>query len=125
MNFFPGSGSGFDFFNLIALLFPIIFILVFSVFFIAIIKGLKQWNYNNKQPQLTVQVKVVSKRTDYHNHTQANQIRHSSTSYFVTFEVESGDRMEFQVNGLDFGQIVENDTGKLTFQGTRFKSFTR
>ena len=49
----------------------------------------------------------------------------SSTSYYATFEVSSGDRLEFEVRDKVFGMLVENDTGKLTFQGTRYLGFER
>ena len=49
----------------------------------------------------------------------------SSTSYHVTFEVESGDRLEFQLPSRTYGVILEGDRGKLTFQGTRFLEFQR
>ena len=31
------------------------------------------------------------------------------TTYYLTFEVESGDRMEFVVNGEEFGMCAEGD----------------
>ena len=43
----------------------------------------------------------------------------------LTFQVDSGDRMELSVTGQEFGLIAEGDTGKLTFQGTRFLGFER
>ena len=49
----------------------------------------------------------------------------TSTHYYVTFQVESGDRFELGVNGSDYGMLVEGDEGMLTFQGTRFLSFER
>ena len=49
----------------------------------------------------------------------------ASTAYFVTFEVESGDRMELAVTGEEYGLLIEGDTGRLTFQGTRVKGFDR
>ena len=49
----------------------------------------------------------------------------SSTTYFATFEVESGDRMELKVSDKEYGMLAEGDIGKLTFQGTRYKSFER
>lgn len=49
----------------------------------------------------------------------------ASTSYYATFEVESGDRMELQLSGQEYGQLAEGDTGVLSFQGTRFLSFDR
>jgi len=33
--------------------------------------------------------------------------------------------MEFSVSGSEYGMLAEEDTGKLTFQGTRFLSFER
>ena len=108
----------------------ICFILVFSGFIFTGIKGFKMWNYNNSQPVLTVWAKVVTKRTDVSHHSHVNHgdnTHHTSNStyYYVTFEVESGDRMEFAVMGNDYGLLVEGDTGKLTFQGSRYKSFLR
>ena len=45
--------------------------------------------------------------------------------FYVTFEVESGDRMELSVVGSEFGLLVEGDKGRLTFQGTRYLGFER
>jgi hypothetical protein len=52
---------------------------------------------------------------------------HTSTStfYYVTFQFHSNDRQEFRVSGQQYGQLVEGDVGKLTFQGTRFLGFER
>lgn len=43
----------------------------------------------------------------------------------MTFQVESGDRIEFIVNGYEYGMLLEGDMGKLSFQGTRYLSFDR
>ena len=48
-----------------------------------------------------------------------------STSYYATFQVESGDRMELSVTGTEYGLLAEGDRGKLTFQGTRYLGFER
>ena len=48
---------------------------------------------------------------------------HSSTWYYATFQVESGDRMELSIPDRDYGYLVEGDRGSLAFQGTRFLSF--
>jgi len=115
----------FGFFNII---FPIMFLLVFGIIIFTFLKGIGQWNYNNKQPVLTVVARVVTKRanTSRHHHHHDNHVHSStSTSYYVTFEVESGDRMEFRVPGREYGMLAEGDLGKLTFQGTRYHSFER
>jgi hypothetical protein len=120
---------GFDpMFNLMQTIIPIIFLFVLSMILLQIFRGLKQWNANNKQPILTVDAKIVTKRTHVsrHAHSHQNHVHHhTSTKYFMTFEFESTDRLELMVNDTEYGQLVEGDTGKLTFQGTRFLGFDR
>ncbi|MDC3835373.1 DUF2500 domain-containing protein, partial [Pseudomonas aeruginosa] len=90
-------------------------------------KGILQWSQNNRQPLLSVDSKIVSKRTEV-KHTQQTDDTMSSrtrTTYYLTFEVESGDRMEFVVNGEEFGMCAEGDEGLLRFQGTRYYGFVR
>ena len=36
-----------------------------------------------------------------------------------------GDCLELAVNGKEYGMLVENDIGELTFQGTRYIEFVR
>jgi len=122
----------FDFmFSLAPMFIAIIFILVFGMIIIGIIKGIGQWKYNNSQPILSVVAKVTSKRTHstssiHHGAGETGIHRsQSSTTYYIAFEVESGDRMEFMVGGHQYGQLAEDDIGKLNFQGTRFLDFTR
>lgn len=121
-------GFGFDMFNV---MFTVMFFLVAGVFVLTLVKGIMQWNKNNHSPRLTVGARVVTKRTDvshhHHHHGGEAHMSHSgsSTAYYVTFEVESGDRMELKVQGFDFGMLVEGDEGRLTFQGTRFLGFER
>lgn len=121
-----GFGIGFDMFNI---MFTITFMLVVGIFIITIIKGIGQWNKNNHSPRLTVPTIVVSKRTNvsHHTHNQADghHHHHTATTYYVTFQVESGDRMEFHVSGHEYGMLAEGDIGQLTFQGTRYLSFER
>lgn len=108
-----------------------IFILVFVAIILGIIKSIGQWRYNNAQPVLSVVAKVTSKRTytstSIHNDVGEAGMHHSHspTTYFVTFEIESGDRMEFVVAGREYGLLADNDIGKLEFQGTRYLGFTR
>ena len=95
---------------------PILGLVIFKM-----IRGSVEWNSNNNSPELTVNAKVVTKRTAismYNNNS-------SSTTYFVAFEVENGDRVELKVKGKEYGMVAEDDVGKLTFQGTRYKKFER
>ena len=122
-----GFGFGFGLFEII---FTLMFLMVFGIFLTVIIKSIVQWNKNNHSPRLTVPATVVSKRTNVsHHHHPAGDghgVHHStSTSYYVTFQVESGDRMELHMAGHQFGMLVEGDRGNLTFQGTRYLGFER
>ena len=108
----------------------IMFFLVFGIILFAFIKGISQWNKNNNSPRLTVNAKVVTKtmnvsRHHHHHHNHMHSHTSTSSTYYVTFEVESGDRMELIVPRSEYGLIVEGDQGKLTFQGTRYLSFER
>ena len=117
-------------FSIMGILFPIMFFLVFGIIAFTIVQGIRQWDKNNKSPRLTVFATVVAKRTNvshHYNHMGDNSAVHHSTSttYYVTFQVDSGDRMELHVSGQEYGLIVEGDRGMLSFQGTRFLNFER
>ena len=115
-------------FELMTTLFPVIFLLVLGMILFNMFRGVKEWSYNNKQPVLTVDAKVTAKRDHVsrstHNHN--GHMHHStSTTYYATFEVASGDRMELRVPDREYGLLSEGDFGRLTFQGTRYHSFER
>lgn len=126
----------FDMFDLMDSVFPILFILVFclviGMFLYAIANSVKEKRANDAAPVLTVDAVVKTKRMDtYHSspsydgdgHMTSSGTHH--TTYYATFEVESGDRMELQVSDYDYGQLAEGDRGKLTFQRKRFLHFDR
>lgn len=115
---------------------PVLFGVVFAVVFVCI---LVMWftmirtvrrtvRQNDRSPRLTVEAMVVGRRTDVSHYHRGDVSAHSVSSYstyYVTFEVESGDRMELCVSGQEYGMLIEGDRGRLTFQGTRFLDFQR
>jgi len=108
--------------------FFIIFAIILGLFIFNLIRGIRQWHYNNQQPVLTVEAKVVDKRNHVsrHAHNHNGHVHHTtSTTYYVTFEFESKDRLELKVPRDKYGYMVQGDVGKLTFQGTRFIDFKR
>ena len=123
---FSGFGSSFVIFQI---MFGVVFASTIGIFIVIAVKGISQWNKNNHSPRLTVPATIVAKRTNVsrHRHGGANGHHHhtTSTTYYVTFQVESGDRMELHVAGHEYGLLVEGDKGKLTFQGTRYLGFER
>lgn len=118
--------------GLIEFIIPVFVVLIFTIvigtFIVTAVRGISQWNKNNNSPRLTVTAKVVTKRNDtsVHRHNHNGHIhRTTSSTYYATFEVESGDRMELRMDGYEYGMLAEGDEGKLTFQGTRYLGFER
>ena len=134
-----GPGFGFGGFGMFQVMFTIVFLLCTGTFVVILVKGISEWNKNNHSPRLTVPATIVAKRTNvsrhrhggangHHHHSGAGSGMHHtthSTTYYVTFQVESGDRMELHLSGQEYGLLVEGDKGKLTFQGTRYLGFER
>lgn len=114
-------------FGMFGIMFTLVFLLVMGVFVTTAVRGLRQWNRNNHSPRLTVPATVVAKRTNVSHHHHSAGVHHTthSTTYYVTFQVESGDRMELHMTGPEFGMLVEGDMGLLSFQGTRYLDFQR
>ena len=110
------------FFGWFDFLFPIMFIAVFGIIFGSIVSSLvknrKQERKNDASPRLTSEATIVTKRT----HVRGD---HAHTTYFATFQFESGDRLELEIPRDRFGYLVEGDRGRLHFQGTRFLNFER
>ena len=118
-------------FSVVPVFMMVMFILIFGIIIFTLIKAGAQWKNNNNSPVLIVNARIVSKRISVtnhmHNHGDNMGMMHhsSSTTYFTTFEVESGDRIELKVPAEEYGMLAEGDNGKLTFQGTRYKGFER
>ena len=107
-------------FDLFTGLFFLAFFIILAMIVVQFVRGIAQWGRNNASPRLTVEATVVAKR----ERTWRNQ-NHHGTTYYATFQVESGDRMELPMRGTDCGMLAEGDRGRLTFQGTRFLGFER
>ena len=117
---------GFFGFDLFQVLFTLVFVGILASFVIMLIKNITQWSRNNASPVLTVPAQICAKRQQVGRHHHGNNHGMTSyTNYYVTFQVDSGDRMELLVKGGEYGLLAEGDTGMLTFQGTRFLAFDR
>ena len=125
---------GFNGFSSFSVIFYVMFVLVIGIFIAAVVRMFLRWHKNNNSPRLTVEAVVVSRRQEVTHHNTANAgditgghgySTSSFTSYYATFQVESGDRLELNIPSSQYGYLAEGDFGKLTFQGTRFLSFER
>lgn len=118
-------------FSIVPVIIIIGFVFVFGTIIARSIHSAKQWRQDNGSPVLTVPATVVAKRADvsyrqHHGHDMHAMNRsYSTTSYYVTFQVESGDRMELRMKDTEYGMLVEGDAGMLTFQGKRYLCFDR
>ena len=120
-------------FNTMFTIVPMLMVIMI-VFFIGSV--IREKRYNDSQPKIPVEAKVVSRRSETSTTTDTNGINdangghnvHStstSTSYYVTFEFINGERIQFKVSGHEYGFLLEGDRGILTFQGRRYISFQR
>lgn len=114
--------------DLFFIMFYLVFFLVFGMIIYTMIKGIAEWGKNNRSPRLSVDAVIVDKRshTTHHHHDHGGHHHTTrSTTYYVTFEVQSGDRMELRVPCDEYGLLVSGDVGVLSFQGTRYLAFER
>ncbi|MBW4601631.1 MAG: DUF2500 domain-containing protein [Calothrix sp. FI2-JRJ7] len=122
----PTQPSSSDIVPIFSLIFPIfvigIFATVFGLLGFAIYKGISTAAYNRKQPIISREAKVVSKR----QHVSGGGGNGStSTSYYITFEFTDSSREELGLSGREYALIAEGDKGTLYSQGTWFKEFKR
>ena len=113
-------GHGFGGFGMMggvmSLMFFVVFVAIFVIIAVVVVKMLGESFRNQGSPVLSVQAHVVGKRAE---------MRNNHTWYYITFQVESGHRMEYNVINTEYGMLTEGDAGKLTFQGSKYLGFER
>ena len=119
-----------DLFNISFIIFILLFLfssLSFgAVFVFIIIYMVKQKEKNDNAPRVTIEARVVDKRTVSHrHHNHHNHISHRHYYHYVAFEFADGQRTELRVSQSEFVSLSVADEGMLTLQGTRFISFEK
>lgn len=104
---------------------PLIVVVVLGLILFQATKSFAEWSNNNSLPVQTVPARVVAKRAATNGSVSANSGGSVSTTYYATFELDSGHRLEFPQDGKGYGLLVEGDVGDLTYQGTRYHGFRR
>ncbi|KWX78454.1 hypothetical protein AMQ84_09530 [Paenibacillus riograndensis] len=114
-------------FDLTGTVIPIFLAVVIGIIAVSAGRGLQQWNRNNKSPIMTIPARIVSKRSEVRQQQLQDDSNNSrtSTTYYLTYESDRGERMEFKVDGNEYGMSAEGDRGILTYQGTRYHGFRR
>ncbi|WP_094699451.1 DUF2500 domain-containing protein [Brevibacillus laterosporus] len=115
----PGSPMFGFMFSFMSNVIPVI---VIGGFIFVFCRALFIWTKNNNSPVENKQAHIISKRLQVSGRSENHA---SHTSYYVTFELENGERKEFQLTGPQYGLLVEGDYGIISYQGTRFKGFQR
>lgn len=109
-------------FTAIPIIVIVFFIIITGAILFSVGKAAKEHFRNNSMEEVTMPARIITKRTHVwggHGETGA------STSYYVTFEDENGERAEFSVSSSFYSMHAEGDKGMLTHQGTRFIHFER
>ncbi|MDP4098705.1 DUF2500 domain-containing protein [Paenibacillus sp. P96] len=112
-------------FDLMGTVFPVFFVMILGIIILSAGREIMGWKRNRNEPVLTVSSRIASRRMYIQQRQLDDASPTATTLYFITFEVESGDRLEFKVNGEQYGMCSEGDSGRLTFQGTRYIGFER
>lgn len=111
-SFFLGGSI---FFSIVPIFIGLIFLIVIGT----ILFRLVSHGVQKTKPVEHVGAKVVAKR----EHVWGGDRPH--TSYYATFELQSGERREFNVPSGKIGLLAEGDYGTLSFQGTLYVAFSR
>lgn len=85
-----------------------------------ILRTLDERSRNEAAPVRGSAARVVTKRTEIRSHGKTH-----STTYYATFDLPSGERLELELSGDEYGLLAEGDRGELRYQGTWFLSFER
>ncbi|AIQ53000.1 hypothetical protein R70331_16725 [Paenibacillus sp. FSL R7-0331] len=114
-------------FDLTGTVIPIFLVVMIGIVAVSAGRGLFQWSRNNSSPLLTIPARIVSKRSEVRQQQlqDDSQSSRTSTTYYLTYELQDGVRMEFKVDGSEFGMSAEGDRGILSYQGTRYHGFKR
>lgn len=114
--------------------FPFIAILILGIILFNVVRGIVELERNNAQPEISVNAQVIDKgekkNTNIHYNagdmTGAHGIYMTDDIfYYVTFQLENGEAMEFYVDAMEYEVLHKDDRGILSFQGTRFQGFQK
>lgn len=115
---FMGFISEFGILGIVHVLISLCVCMLFAAIFA---KLLSYAGKNRRAPKLSVFATVVDKSIHYSRSINSMD----STECYVTFEVDSGDRLVLDLTEQEFGLLIEGDCGILTFKGNRYCNFER
>ena len=110
------------------MLFFLVFFAVVGYILYAMLSKLAEWHRNNLAPEESVRaqlVKAEEKKSTSMMPVGADgaMMPVDSTSYELTFSMESGEEKQYKVSGKIYRKLVQGAVGTLRFKGTRFMAF--
>lgn len=98
---------------------------IFPIMFICLFVGVLAFALVNYIRNATAEpVTVLAVLVDKSNHVRNNG-GHVNTTYTLTFETATGERISLDVNARRFNELVVGDSGRLTYQRQWLKEFVR
>lgn len=92
--------------------------------------AIRRWIQNNKSEKLCQAAMVFEKRI--HTYWSSTSMQHGFSNrkeylYYVTFQLENGECIEFCLNyrRSEYNRLKKGDKGLLRFQGTRYLGFEK
>jgi hypothetical protein len=102
-------------------LFGVVFLLVaVTTLGRPILQTLDARRRNGAAAVLTAAARVAAKRIEVSRRGKAD-----STAYYATFDLTTGERLELELAGKEYGLLAEGDHGELRYQGTWYLGFER
>ncbi len=103
-----------------------IYICIFTFLYMKYKKRFLEWKSNRKVPRLTHDVIIITKRTQVDQFQIKNKkIGRPTTTYYVTFYLPYNEQVELRIPEKEYRFLFQGDSGRLTFQGTKFFTFER
>lgn len=101
-----------------------IVIVIFVIFFLFTAGlGIATFIKNEKAPVVAVKARLVKKVADSDTSVDADGTTHTHETLWLHFELDTGNVMKFVVGGRVYRDALKDESGTLTYKGTRFLRF--
>lgn len=94
---FPAFDSMYGLFYLVPIKIMVVNIIIAAITIWAIARSIARYQADNRSPVITVQARIVAKRTSTRGSGNMNTMVTVSTYHYCTFELPNGERREFHV----------------------------
>lgn len=75
---------------------------------------------NDRLPVTSVRARVIGRRTD-----MVGPAKTRRKAYYLKFQPEEGETLEFEVSGIEYGRFDDGDSGRLDYRGWEYLGMRR